>query len=132
MFLTLDIDFLNILHSGVEKVSVDINQDKVTVQGSAAPEKVLKRVKKAGKHARFWPQVHHKFSAEHVNNANLASSSALPSPSKPALPSPSKSCNMVNDVHFEVSLGTQSPHRPGEEDITTLFSDENPNACSLM
>eukprot|EP01018_Ginkgo_biloba_P033398 Gb_29098 [translate_table: standard] len=107
---------------GVERVDIDINQQKVTVRGSAEPEKVLKKMKKSGKRAEFWVEPT-KFSDACVNNVTS---------------SPQGSSS--NIYRGNIGDGIQAENAPlqtaqvmrAEDNVTNLFSDDNPNACSLM
>uniref|UniRef100_A0A0C9S5Y3 TSA: Wollemia nobilis Ref_Wollemi_Transcript_16097_823 transcribed RNA sequence n=1 Tax=Wollemia nobilis TaxID=56998 RepID=A0A0C9S5Y3_9CONI len=97
---------------GVSTVDVDRKQYKATVTGYVEPNKVLRRVKRTGKRAEFWPYkpaklVYYPYAAEvydkraprgYVRNVD------------PTFPNPEKT----------------------DERYTSLFSDENPHACTIM
>lgn len=99
----------NIIIAGVKTVEINRKQNRVTVSGYIEPNKVLKRViNKTGKRAELWPYI---------------------------------PCNAVQYPHLSQVYDKKAP--PGyvrnlqtlpmpEEAITYLFSDDNPNACSIM
>ncbi|GAA0185004.1 hypothetical protein LIER_32292 [Lithospermum erythrorhizon] len=97
---------------GVKSVDVNPKQSKVSVYGRVEPNKVLKKVKETGKKAEFWPYVPY----------NLVSYPYAPQVYDKKAPS-----GYVRDV----SQAFPSPNA-SEERLTYLFSDENPNACSIM
>lgn len=94
--------------------SVDVNrkQSRVTVKGYVEPKKVLKKVQNTGKKAEMWPYVPY----------NLVSYPYAPQAYDKKAPS-----GYVKNV----PQAFQSSDTPAEE-LTTLFSDENPNACLIM
>ncbi|KAG8373773.1 hypothetical protein BUALT_Bualt11G0060000 [Buddleja alternifolia] len=95
---------------GVKSVEVNRKQSQVTVSGYVDPNKVLKRVKDTGKRAEFWPYIPYNI----VHNPHL---SQLYDKRAPA--------GFVRNVTVPVL-------NPTEERISYLFSDDNPNACSIM
>ncbi|KAK8659484.1 hypothetical protein V6N13_029685 [Hibiscus sabdariffa] len=97
---------------GVKSVDVNRKQSRVTVTGYVEPNKVLKRVKNTGKRAEFWPYVPYNLVA-YPYVAQAYDKKAPPGYVKKA----------------EQAL--QSPNAVDEK-FVTLFSDENPNACSIM
>ncbi|PWA65251.1 heavy metal transport/detoxification superfamily protein [Artemisia annua] len=98
--------------SGVKSVEVNRKQSRVTVKGYVEPKKVLKSVQSTGKKAEMWPYVPY----------NLVSYPYAPQAYDKKAPS-----GYVKNV-------PQAFHDPNTptEGYTTLFSDENPNACSVM
>ncbi|MFQ6637405.1 hypothetical protein Gotur_013387 [Gossypium turneri] len=94
--------------------SVEVNRKKsyVSVSGYVEPNKVLKKVKSTGKRAEFWPYVPYNLVAyPYVAQAyDKKAPSGYVKEAVQALPSP----NAV------------------DEKFVTFFSDENPNACSIM
>ncbi|TXG57228.1 hypothetical protein EZV62_018541 [Acer yangbiense] len=97
---------------GAKTVEVNRKQSRVTVTGYVDPNKVLKRVKNTGKRAEFWPYVPY----------NLV---AYPYVAQ-AYDKKAPAGYVKNAVQ-----ALPSPNAPDEK-FTTLFSDENPNACSIM
>ncbi|GMI99792.1 HEAVY METAL ASSOCIATED PROTEIN 15, heavy metal associated isoprenylated plant protein 20 [Hibiscus trionum] len=97
---------------GAKSVDVNRKQSRVTVTGYVEPNKVLKKVKSTGKRAEFWPYVPYNLVAyPYVAQAyDKKAPSGYVKNAEQALPSP----NAV------------------DEKFVTLFSDENPNACSIM
>ncbi|OVA14534.1 hypothetical protein BVC80_1039g13 [Macleaya cordata] len=96
----------------VRSVEVSRKQSRVTVSGYVDPNKVLKRVKSTGKKAEFWPYVPY----------NLV-----------AYPYVSQAYDKKAPAGYvrNVVQALPSPNNPDER-LTTLFSDDNPNACSIM
>lgn len=95
---------------GVKTVEVNRKQSKVSVHGQVDPNKVLKRVKKTGKKAEFWPYVPH---------------NVMYYPSAP----------QVYDKRApagHVRFAQPQPNISEHEKMATFFSDDNPNACSIM
>ncbi|KAM7463471.1 hypothetical protein LguiA_031592 [Lonicera macranthoides] len=87
-------------------------QSRVTVRGYVEPHKVLKKVKSTGKRAELWPYVPY----------NLVTYPYVPQAYDKKAPS-----GYVKNV----VQALPSPNTPTER-LATLFSDENPNACSIM
>ncbi|KAI3858720.1 hypothetical protein MKX03_033673 [Papaver bracteatum] len=97
---------------GVRSVDVNRKQSKVTVSGYVEPNKVLKRVQSTGKKAEFWPYIPYNL----VAYPYVAQAYDKKAPS-----------GYVKNV----VQALPSPNNPDEK-LTTLFSDDNPNACSIM
>lgn len=93
---------------------MDVNrkQSRVTVTGYVDPNKVLKRVKSTGKRAEFWPYIPY----------NLVSYPYVAGAYDKRAPA-----GFVRNVTQAVP-----PSNATDEKITHLFSDDNPNACSIM
>ncbi|KAL0909102.1 hypothetical protein M5K25_023631 [Dendrobium thyrsiflorum] len=99
---------------GVKSVHINMKQQKVTVSGYVEPNKVLKKVQSTGKKAEIWPYVPY----------NLVSQPyAVQSYDKRAPP------GYVRNVET-FTVTTQGSRQ--EEHIANMFSDENPNSCSVM
>ncbi|KAK3442630.1 hypothetical protein EUGRSUZ_B02894 [Eucalyptus grandis] len=97
---------------GVKSVEVNRKQSRVTVRGHVEPNKVLQRVKSTGKKAELWPYIPY----------NLV-----------AYPYVAQAYDKKAPAGYvkNVAQALPSPTTPGER-FVTLFSDENPNACSIM
>ena len=93
-------------------MEVNRKESKVTVTGYVEPKKVLQRVRRTGKKAEFWPYVPYNL----VAYPYVAQAYDRKAPS-----------GYVRNVFQAVP----SPDAPDEK-FTTLFSDENTNACSIM
>ncbi|XP_021848561.2 heavy metal-associated isoprenylated plant protein 23-like [Spinacia oleracea] len=103
--------------SGVKKMEINRKQQKVTVSGYAEANKVLKKAKSTGKKAEIWPYVPY----------NLVSQPyALASYNKDAPPG---YVRMVDFVETP-KIGTVS--RYDQDPLISMFSDDNPNAWSIM
>ncbi|KAF3953559.1 hypothetical protein CMV_021010 [Castanea mollissima] len=97
---------------GAKSVEVDRKQSRVTVTGYVEPNKVLNKIKSTGKRAEFWPYVPY----------NLV-----------AYPYVAQAYDKKAPSGF-VKNAVQAQPDPNaiDEKLTSLFSDENPNACSIM
>ncbi|RWR85559.1 heavy metal-associated isoprenylated plant protein 21 [Cinnamomum micranthum f. kanehirae] len=94
--------------------TVDVNrkQSRVTVTGYVDQNKVLNKVKSTGKRAELWPYV----AANLVPYPYVAQAYDKKAPS-----------GFVKNV----VQALPSPNSPYDR-LATLFSDENPHACSIM
>lgn len=107
-------DISDCLVVGVRTVDVNRKQHRVTVSGFVDPNKVLKRVKSTGKRAEFWPYIPYNL----VQQPYVAQVYDKKAPA-----------GFVRNVtHHQTVL----MHNAADEGITHLFSDDNPNACSVM
>jgi len=94
-------------------VEISRKQSKVTVTGRVDPNKVLKRVKSTGKKkAEFWPYIEH----------NLVAYPYVAGAYDKRAPS-----GYVRNV-----VQAYPTYNAPEERFSTMFSDDNPNACSIM
>lgn len=97
---------------GVKEVEVNREQSKVTVTGNVDRNKVLRKVQSTGKRAKFWPYV----------EANLVAYPYITQAYAKNAPS-----GYVKNTELAI------PNPNGTDDkITSFFSDDNPNACSIM
>ncbi|EEF33400.1 heavy metal-associated isoprenylated plant protein 23 [Ricinus communis] len=100
--------------SGVKKVEINRKQQKVTVTGYVDPNKVLKKAKSTGKKAEIWPYVPYNLVAQpYIAQAY----------DKKAPP------GYVRNVENTATSGTVTRY---EDPYSSMFSDDNPNACSIM
>ncbi|KAF5958405.1 hypothetical protein HYC85_005630 [Camellia sinensis] len=102
-----------ILYTSVKTVEVIRKQSRVTVSGYVDPNKVLKKVKSTGKRAEFWPYI--PYNLVYYPYVSQAYDKKAPS-------------GYVRNVAQAVPAGINPP----EERFTYLFSDDNPNACSVI
>lgn len=94
---------------GAKTVTVDMKQQKVTVTGYVDAKKVLKAAQATKKKVELWPYVPYTMVAHpYISGAYDKKAPA----------------NFVRKV--------EDPMTPMEEHYTTMFSDENPAACSIM
>ncbi|XP_057421882.1 heavy metal-associated isoprenylated plant protein 23 [Lotus japonicus] len=100
--------------SGVKSVEINRKQQKVTVTGYVEPNKVLKKAKSTGKRAEIWPYVPYNL---------VAHPYAAPAYDKKA------PAGYVRRVETTAATGTVTRY---EDPYSNMFSDENPNACSIM
>ncbi|KAG6466739.1 heavy metal-associated isoprenylated plant protein 23-like [Zingiber officinale] len=99
---------------GVQSVDINRKQYKVTVIGYVEPNKVVKRVQSTGKRAEIWPYVPYNVVAY---------------PYTPQTYDKKAPAGHVRNV--EVITMANQVVRP-EDKLSTMFSDDNPNACSIM
>ncbi|KAM7523707.1 hypothetical protein LguiA_013609 [Lonicera macranthoides] len=101
--------------SGVKSVDINRKQQKVSVSGYVEANKVLKKAKSTGKKAEIWPYVPYNLVAQPY---------AAQAYDKKAPP------GYVRKVENPSNIGTMV--RYDQDPYTSMFSDENPNACSIM
>lgn len=94
---------------GVKSVDVDLKQQKVTVTGFMEAKKVLAAAKATKKRVELWPYVPYSV----VAHPYIAGAYDKKAPA-----------NFVRKV--------EDPMNPLEEQFVTMFSDDNPAACSIM
>ncbi|KAL6952224.1 Heavy metal-associated isoprenylated plant protein 21 [Sarracenia purpurea var. burkii] len=103
---------------GVKSVEVNRKQSRVTVNGFVDPNSVLKKIKSTGKGAEFWPYIPYNL-VYHPYVSQVYDKRA------PA--------GYVRNVAQALPAGDGAAASiPPEERFTFLFSDDNPNACSIM
>ncbi|XP_077214050.1 heavy metal-associated isoprenylated plant protein 23-like [Tasmannia lanceolata] len=100
--------------NGVQSVDINRKQQKVTVTGYVEANKVLKKVKSTGKKAEIWPYVPYNLVA-HPYIAQAYDKKAPP--------------GYVRNVE---AIAISNIATREDDQFTTMFSDENPNACSIM
>lgn len=103
----------NINIAGAKSVDVDLKQQKVTVTGYVEPKKVLKAAQSTKKKVEMWPYVPYTL----VANPYVAQAYDKKAPP-----------NMVRKVPDTASATETTV----DDRYTQMFSDENPNACSIM
>ncbi|PIN14484.1 Copper chaperone [Handroanthus impetiginosus] len=101
--------------SGVKSVEINRKQQKVTVTGYIEPNKVLKKARSTGKKAEIWPYVPYNLVAQPY---------ALAAYDKKAPPGFVRKVDNLQTSTYTVTMF--------EDPYITMFSDENPNACSIM
>ncbi|CAH1427824.1 unnamed protein product [Lactuca virosa] len=102
--------------SGVKKVEINRKQQKVTVSGYVEANKVLKKAKSTGKKSEIWPYVPYNLVAQPYA-AQVYDKKAPP--------------GYVRKVDTSASVGV-TRYEDSSYSYVTLFSDDNPNACSVM
>jgi len=100
------------MHAGVKQVEVNRKQSKVTVSGNVDRNRVLKKIQSTGKRAEFWPYIPY----------NLVAYPYISQAYDKKAPS----------GYVKNSIQALSSPNAMDEKLTNLFSDENPNACSIM
>lgn len=98
---------------GVKSLEVNRKQNKVTVNGYVDAKKAIKRVKATGKKAEIWPYVPYSLVVQpYITQAY----------DKKAPP---------GHVRKVEAIGTSTAMNQ-EDPYVSMFSDENPNSCSIM
>ena len=93
-------------------MEVNRKQSRVTVSGYVEPIKVLKRIKRTGKAAEFWPYIpQHLVHYPYISGAYDKRAPA----------------GYVRNV-----VQAFPASNAAEENMVSLFSDDNVNACSIM
>ncbi|GAV83472.1 HMA domain-containing protein [Cephalotus follicularis] len=100
--------------SGVKSVDINRKQQKVTVTGYVETGKVLKKAKSTGKKAEIWPYVPYNLVAQPY----IAGAYDKKAPA-----------GYVRNVENSTTSGAVTRY---EDPYVSMFSDENPNACSIM
>ncbi|KAL6962637.1 Heavy metal-associated isoprenylated plant protein 23 [Sarracenia purpurea var. burkii] len=98
---------------GAKSVDVDWKQQKATVYGFVDAKKVLKKAQSTGKKVEPWPYVPYSLIA-HPYASQVYDKKAPP--------------GLVRGTD-DTSIASLDKV---EEQYTTMFSDDNPNACSIM
>lgn len=102
---------------GVQSLDVNRKQQKVTVTGYVEASKVLKKVKATGKKAEIWPYVPYNLVAQPYTTQAY---------DKKAPP------GYVRNVEATAGGTTTRTTSYKQEQYSNMFSDENPNGCSIM
>ncbi|XP_010057092.2 heavy metal-associated isoprenylated plant protein 28 [Eucalyptus grandis] len=135
---------------GVDEIDIDMGMQKVTVMGWATQNKVLKAVKKTGRRAEFWPfpynpeinnfdpqNYYSNNNNRHEHNENYyfhQPNYTHHSYELPQIPSSYpyyyKQGYSSNDDYgyFHHS----PPSTMVDDQASSIFSDDNPHACSIM
>ncbi|CAN0858181.1 Heavy metal-associated isoprenylated plant protein 22 [Linum grandiflorum] len=100
------------MKTGAKSVEVSRKQSRVTVMGYVEPSRVLRKVQSTGKKAEFWPYVEYNLVA--YPYAAGAYDKKAPSGYVRNVPQAVPSHNSTTDTY------------------SSIFSDDNPNACSVM
>ncbi|RAL46619.1 hypothetical protein DM860_004898 [Cuscuta australis] len=95
---------------GVKSIDVNRKQSKVTVNGFVEPNKVLRNVKRTGKRAEFWPYI----PCSAVYNPSAVYDRRAP------------------PGHVKNAQQAILPPQATDQRLAYFFSDDNPNACSIM
>ncbi|CAD6249474.1 unnamed protein product [Miscanthus lutarioriparius] len=110
---------------GVQHVEVNRLQQKVAVTGEVDPVAVLRRAQSTGKKAEPWP--------------GPQNTAGYYTPAAAALYGIGAAQLQAYDRRWANPAGYYYPYQVpvmeaaiGAEQITSLFSDDNPNACSVM
>lgn len=103
------------ISAGVKSVDINRKQQRVTVTGYVDSNKVLKKAKSTGKKAEIWPYVPYSLVAQPYT-AQVYDKKAPP--------------GYVRNVEF--TTNTHTAYKQQEDQYSNMFSDENPNACSIM
>lgn len=105
-----EIDFV----IGVKSVEINRKQQKVIVTGYVEANKVLKKAKATGKKTEIWPYVPYN---------TVAQPYAIQAYDKKA------PAGFVRNVEYTAPMTNVTRY---EDHYISMFSDDNPNACSIM
>ncbi|CAL5019606.1 unnamed protein product [Urochloa decumbens] len=117
---------------GVQHVEVNRLLQKVTVTGEVDPLAVLRRAQSTGKKAEPWPQnpaaggYYYAPAALALYDGRWAAQLQAHDGGRWASPA------QAGYYHHHLPARSVETAAIGAEQITNLFSDDNPNACSLM
>ncbi|MED6219404.1 Heavy metal-associated isoprenylated plant protein 31 [Stylosanthes scabra] len=111
---------------GVDEVEVEMEAQKITVKGYGLEEKkVLKAIKRAGKVAEPWPFL--------GGNSHFASFYKYPTYIVNHYYNDAYKREATTGVHsFFHTPSVYSVAVASDEAVASLFSDDNPHACSIM
>ncbi|KAI4306391.1 hypothetical protein L6164_029672 [Bauhinia variegata] len=124
---------------GVDDVDIDMSMQKVTVMGWADQKKVLKTVRKTGRRAELWPYPYnpeyHGFNRQYYSNSHQISKDSK-IVTHFAYPNPSSSYNYYKHGYsngedfgyYQKPVGSTMIN----EKAMSMFSDDNPHACTIM
>ena len=103
---------------GVSEVEVDPKKHRLRVIGHVDPDKVLRRVRhRTGKKAQFWPYIPQEV-VEH--------------PYAPGVYDRKAPAGYVRNAVDNPQISSLARASSTEVKYMTAFSDDNPNACSVM
>ncbi|XAR71719.1 hypothetical protein NMG60_11018118 [Bertholletia excelsa] len=110
---------------GVDEVEIDMDAQKITVTGYSLEErKVLKAIKRAGKAAEPWPYP--------AGQSHFASFYKYPSHVISHYYDTSRNVAPPNVHRFFHTPAVYSVAIGSDEAVASLFSDDNPHACTVM
>ncbi|XP_062094504.1 heavy metal-associated isoprenylated plant protein 28-like isoform X2 [Humulus lupulus] len=126
---------------GVDEVDVDMNLQKVTVMGWADQDKILKTVRRTGRKAEMWPYspeyqhnatvVQQYYQQQHHQAGNDSEAITLYDSIFPIVPS-NQFFQNVHDFGYYSNYQQQMNSTIVDDQATSMFSDDNPHACSIM
>ncbi|KAF8391231.1 hypothetical protein HHK36_023533 [Tetracentron sinense] len=123
---------------GVDDIDIDMAMQKVTVTGWADQKKVLKTVRKTGRRTELWPYPYnpeyHNYTHHYYHQYQNQNQSH---PFTYYSSQPSSSYNYYKHGYDGHDHDHGYYHQPEhstnfDERASAMFSDENPNACSIM
>ncbi|XP_042974726.1 heavy metal-associated isoprenylated plant protein 28, partial [Carya illinoinensis] len=125
---------------GVDDIDIDMATQKVTVIGRADQKKVLKIVRKTGRRAEIWQMSYNPEHFHHSKNYGRDQHQYYCNgPMNLYAPQPAVSSYNYYKHGYEGNAHASYYHNPTSHNSTlfgyqtsTAFSDDNPNACSIM
>ncbi|XP_065879582.1 heavy metal-associated isoprenylated plant protein 28-like [Euphorbia lathyris] len=108
---------------GVDDIDIDIAMQKVTVMGWAEQKKVLKAVKKTGRRAELWA---YPYNPQYYNYQTTQPNTYY------ATATTQHGYSNHHHRQQQQEYGYYSNSSGIDVQATSLFSDENPHACSIM
>ncbi|XP_022931790.1 heavy metal-associated isoprenylated plant protein 31 isoform X1 [Cucurbita moschata] len=120
---------------GVEEVEVEIEMQKITVRGYGLEErKVVKAIKRAGKAAEAWPfpgySSHYASFYKYPSYIATHYYDAYSATTNPTATNHHASPTSLHTFFQTPSLYSRAVS--SDHAIASLFSDDNPHACSIM
>ncbi|GLU22867.1 hypothetical protein SLE2022_389100 [Rubroshorea leprosula] len=126
---------------GVDDVDIDMAMQKVTVMGWADQRKVLKAVRKTGRRAELWPYPYnpeyHNYAQQYYSQQQQQVLRRQPPITYQFLAVPRAASSYNYYVHgydgHDYGYYQQPPYSSLiDEQSSSMFSDDNPHACSIM
>lgn len=113
---------------GVETIDIDMQKQKVKVSGYADQMTVLNAVRRTGKKVQFWPYPDNTHYHSYASQYHYQQSSSI------AASTYNYETQGYNNepVHGYNQSELPSSSAIMDDNATSLFSDENPHACSVM
>lgn len=111
----------------MEEIEIEIEMQKIVVRGYALEEKkVIKAIKRAGKAAEPWPYPTHPHYASFYKYPTHIANQYYHDPSS------NRDLSRHNLHAFFHTPSVYSVAVASDEAVASLFSDDNPHACSIM
>nr|XP_043618143.1 heavy metal-associated isoprenylated plant protein 31-like isoform X2 [Erigeron canadensis] len=118
---------------GVEEIEIEMEVQKIVVRGYALDEKkVLKAIKRAGKAAEPWPYPGHSHFASFYKYPAHIANEYYHANQYHHETSSNKDLSRHNLHAFFHTPSVYSVAVASDEVVASLFSDDNPHACTIM
>ncbi|KAK1275084.1 hypothetical protein QJS04_geneDACA000844 [Acorus gramineus] len=113
---------------GVDSIEIDMAMQKVTVTGWVEQKKVLKAVRKTGRRAELWPYPYNPEFQPYNQHQNQIQGGY----NRYSYAAPASSYNYYKHGYDGGYYQGPSHSNVVGDQTRSMFSDENPNACSIM